>query len=121
MKKYIFTETQIKKIIDNQLNEQPGTYEFDRRTAINRGSEDFLNSKKITGVDLTEKIKKYQKSIGCPQTGHMMDCLETMFEKHNKDFQLWKNYIHKNKPLMDKIGDWLYSTFGIKGNPKAIY
>lgn len=121
MKKYIFTESQVKKIIDNTLMEQPGTYEFDRRTAINRGSKDFLDSKKITGADLTQKIKKYQKSIGCSETGHMMDCLNVMFEKHRKDFDLWKSMIQKNKPLMDKIGDWLYSTFGIKGNPKSIY
>ncbi len=121
MKKYIFTESQIKKIIDNTLMEQPGTYEFDRRLAINRGSEDFLNSKKITGMDLTEKIKKYQKSIGCAETGHMMDCLDVMFNKHRKDFDMWKSMIQKNKPLMDKIGDWLSSTFGFKGNPKSVY
>jgi|Laugresu1bdmlbsd_1035121.scaffolds.fasta_scaffold00048_21 hypothetical protein len=121
MKKYIFTESQIKKIIDNTLMEQPGTYEFDRRLAINRGSEDFLNSKKITGVDLTDKIKKYQKSIGCSETGHMMDCLDVMFNKHRKDFELWKSMIQKNKPLMDKIGDWLYGAFNIKGDPKSVY
>jgi hypothetical protein len=121
MKKYIFTESQIKKIIDKTIEEQPGTYEFDRRTAINRGSEEFLNMKGITGKDLTEKIKKYQKSIGCPETGHMMDCIETMHEKYKKDFELWKSKIQKNKPLMDKMGDWLYNLLGIKGEPKSVY
>lgn len=121
MKKYIFTESQVKKIIDNTLMEQPGTYEFDRRMAINRGSKDFLDSKKITGADLTEKIKKYQKSIGCPETGHMMDCLDVMHDKHRKDFELWKSMIKKNKPLMDKVGDWLYDFLGIKGPSDSIY
>jgi len=121
MKKYIFTESQIKKILDNTLMEQSGTYEFDRKLAINLGSEDFLKSKKITGVDLTEKIKKYQKSIGCSETGHMMDCLDIMFDKHKEDFKLWKSMIQKNKPLMDKIGDWLSKTFGFRSDPKSPY
>ena len=87
MKKYIFTESQIKKIIDNQIQEQSGTFAFDQIQAINAGSEEFLNMKKIQGKDLTDKIKKYQMSIGCEVTGHMLDSIECMKQKNKK---IWK-------------------------------
>ena len=118
MKKYIFTESQLKNIIDNQVNEQAGTFAFDERHAINNGSIEFLNVKGIQGKDLTDRIIKYQKLIRCEPTGHMSDCVDKM---PPKDFQLWKSYIQKNKPLLDKVGDWFKRGIGIKGDPKAIY
>lgn len=122
MKKYIFTESQLKKIIDNQLQEQAGTFNFDQKLAIDNGSIDFLKMKGIGGVDLTDKIKKYQKMIGCEETGHMMDCIDVMYTKHRKDFDLWKNLIYKNKPIIDKVGSWLSKKlFGFKDDPKSIY
>jgi hypothetical protein len=117
MKKYIFTESQVKKIIDNQINEQSN----EERLVINAGSEEFLKLKGIKGVNLTDKIKKYQKSIGCEETGHMMDCIDIMFNNYRKDFDMWKSSIYKNKPIFDKIGDWLLKKFGVKDNPKSIY
>ena len=99
MKKYIFTESQIKKIIDSQIQEQAGTFEFDQRQAINRGSEEFLtNIKKIQGRDLTEKIKKYQMSIGCEVTGHMLDSIDCIKQKTVKKLlkQLQKWEIKKS-------------------------
>ena len=122
MKKYIFTENQIKTIINNQIQEQAGTFQFDQVQAINSGSEEFLKQKGIQGVDLTDKIKKYQKMIGCEQTGHMMDCVDVMRTKFRKDFIVWKNLIHKNKPLMDKIGGWISKKlFGVEVDPNEIY
>ena len=64
---------------------------------------------------------KYQRSIGCDQTGHMLDCLDTMFNKFRKDFDLWKSLIQKNKPLMSKIGDWLAEKFGFENDPKSLF
>lgn len=125
MKKYIFTENQIKKIIDNQINEQSGTFYGDEIAAINSGSEEFLKLKGINGIDLTDKIKKYQKMIGCEQTGHMLDCVDLMKTKYRKDFIMWKNSIQKNKPFLDKAGDAVKNTlmkiFGIQPNPDEIY
>lgn len=122
MKKYIFTESQMKKIVDHLIKEQSSaTFDIDQKMAINSGSQEFLKQKGIVGADLTEKIKKYQKSIGCNDTGHMMDCLDIMFNKHRKDFDLWKSLIHKNKPIYDKIGSWLSKFLGSKEDPKAIY
>ena len=67
MKKYIFTESQIKKIIDNQIVEnkdlQESDFTKDQMKAINDGTKAFLDAKKIIGVDLTDRIMKYQKSI----------------------------------------------------------
>lgn len=122
MKKYIFTESQIKKIIDSQIQEQAGTFEFDQRQAINRGSEEFLtNIKKIQGRDLTEKIKKYQMSIGCEVTGHMLDSIDCIKQKNRKDFILLRDSISKNKPITDKIGPFFAKLFGFKSDPEAIY
>lgn len=126
MKKYIFTESQIKKIIDNQINEQ--TFADDQRAAINFGSMEFLKIKGISGKDLTDKIMKYQKMIGCEETGHMMDCVEIMY-KHSQnpkspfrqDLANWKKSIQSNKPIYDKVGDWLSGLFGVKKDPKSIY
>lgn len=126
MKKYIFTESQIKKIISNQIQEQ--TFADDQRAAINFGSMDFLKSKGIIGKDLTEKIMKYQRMIGCEETGHMMDCVDVMYKhsqntqsKFRQDFGSWKKSIQSNKPIYDKIGDWLTGLFGVKKDPKSIY
>ena len=65
MKKYIFTESQVKKIIDNQINEQVGTFSGDEKTAIDAGTKSFLDAKKIQGLNLSDRIMKYQGSIGC--------------------------------------------------------
>lgn len=121
MRKYIFTESQIKNVIDSMITEQPGTFDFDEKVAINTGSKEFLDKKGIKGTDLTDRIKKYQTLIGCEDTGHMMDCLDTMYNKHRKDFEQWKLLIQKNKPLFDKIGDWFKRGFGVKQDPKSIY
>lgn len=127
MKKYIFTETQMKKIVNHLINEQKGTFSADEKEAIDSGSREFLQSKKIVGVDLTDKIKKYQKMIGCEITGHMMDCIDKMYE-HSKnpkspykdDLESWKKSIQSNKPILDVIGGWFSSLFGEK-DPKQIY
>ena len=62
MKKYIFTESQIKKIIDNQIVEskdlQEQTMVDDQKMAINAGTKAFLDAKKIQGKDLTDRIKQ---------------------------------------------------------------
>jgi hypothetical protein len=125
MKKYIFTESQIKKIVDNEINNQINEQSEDERLTINYGSQDFLKQKGIQGKDLTEKIMKYQKMIGCEQTGHMMDCIDIMYSKYRKDFDLWKSLIYKNKSIIDKIGDkiggWLSKMAGVKPDPKSIY
>lgn len=116
MKKYIFTESQIKKIVNNQILEQSGEIQ-----AINSGSIEFLNKKGIPGSSLTEKIKNYQKSIRCDDTGHMLDCVETMRTNFPKDFALWKSYIAKNKPLFDWLMDKIKKGFGVKDDPKSFY
>lgn len=123
MKKYIFTESQIKKIIDNQVQEQ--TIIDDERAAINSASEQFLNLKGIKGVDLTNKIKNYQKMIGCEQTGHMMDCIDVMYNKHNGDFKKWKELIYKNQGPLSKLGinlgRLINKILGNKEDDKSIY
>ena len=126
MRKYIFTESQMKKIISNQIQEQ--TFADDQKTAINFGSMDFLKSKGISGNDLTEKIMKYQKMIGCEETGHMMDCVELMYKHsqnpkspYRQDLSIWKKSIQSNKPIYDRVGDWLTGLFGVKKDPKSIY
>ncbi len=117
MKKYIFTESQIKKIIDNQINEQT----TEERILINAGSEEFLNMKKIQGKDLTEKIKKYQMSIGCEQTGHMLDSIECIKQKNKKDFILLRDTIRKNRSIFDKIPIFIGKLFGYKEDPESIF
>jgi hypothetical protein len=107
MKKYIFTESQIKKIIDNQIQEQ--TFVDDERAAINAGTKALMDMKKIQGVDLTDRIKKYQKSIGCEETGHMLDCKDKM-PKSDKD--MWEKYIYKNQSIFDKALRWFQHFFG---------
>jgi hypothetical protein len=114
MKKYIFTESQIKKIIDNQITEtkdlQEGDFSRDQIEAINSGTKAFLDTKKIMGVDLTDRIIKYQKSIGCDPTGHMLDCEGKLPQDDKK---LWKSLINKNKPLYDKALDFFNRMLGL--------
>lgn len=114
MKKYIFTENQIKKIIDSQINEstnlREGDMDMDQKAAINAGTKSFLDAKKIMGVDLTDRIIKYQKSIGCEPTGHMMDCQGKLPQNDKK---LWQSLINKNKPVYDKALDWFNRMLGI--------
>ena len=114
MKKYIFTESQIKKIIDNQITGtkqiQEGDMDMDQKTAINAGTKSFLDAKKIIGVDLTDRIMKYQKSVGCEPTGHMMDCQGKLPQNDKK---IWQSLINKNKPLYDKALDWFNRMLGI--------
>jgi hypothetical protein len=117
MKKFIFTESQIKTIINKQISEsviseQPGTFVGDQRAAIDAGTRDFLtNVKHIKGVDLTDMINQYQKSIGMAPTGHMADCAGKLPPQDQKE---WKARVQQNKPFYDKISDWLsyYLNFG---------
>ena len=114
MKKYIFTESQIKKIIDNQIVEskdlQEQTMVDDQKMAINAGTKAFLDAKKIQGKDLTDRIKQYQLSIpNCEPTGHMMDCKDKLPQK---DKEMWQNYIYKNQSIFDKAIRWFNHFFG---------
>ena len=113
MKKYIFTESQIKKIIDNQINESKNikeqTFIDDEKAAINAGTKALMDMKKIQGVDLTDRIKKYQKLIGCEPTGHMMDCKDKMPQS---DKDMWENYIYKNQSIFDKAMRRFIHFFG---------
>jgi hypothetical protein len=113
MKKYIFTESQIKKIIDSQITEteqiQEQTWMDDRTEAINTGTKEFLDAKGIKGKDLTDRIKQYQLSIpNCKPTGHIMDSKDMLPESDRK---LWKSLVHKNKPFYDKASDWFSFMF----------
>jgi hypothetical protein len=112
--KYIFTESQVKKIIDNQITESKDLQEQDivndQKSAINAGTKSFLDAKKVMGVDLTDRIMKYQKSIGCEPTGHMMDCQGKLPQNDKK---LWQSLINKNKPLYDKALDWFNRMLGL--------
>ena len=112
--KYIFTESQVKKIIDNQITKNNNLQEQDmvndQKSAINDGTKSFLDAKKIMGVDLTDRIMKYQKSIGCQPTGHMMDCQGKLPQNDKK---LWQSLINKNKPLYDKALDWFNRMLGL--------
>ena len=112
MKKYIFTENQVKKIIDNQVieskNVQEQTMLDDERVAINAGTKALMDMKKIQGVDLTERIKKYQKLIGCEPTGHMMDCKDKMPQS---DKDMWQKYIYQNQSIFDKAIRWFKHFF----------
>ena len=113
MKKYIFTESQIKKIIDNQIveseNLQEQTWLDDEKQAVNAGTKSFLDMKKVQGIDLTDRIKKYQQSIGCPPTGHIMDCKDKLPQK---DKEMWQNYIYQNQSIFDKAIRWFKHFFG---------
>jgi hypothetical protein len=98
MKKYIFTESQIKKIIDNQITEnkhlQEQTFHDDQMQAINAGTKAFLDAKKIQGKDLTDRIKQYQLTIdmdGLPDTN-----ANSSLNKKSHLFQRFKF------PLIDK-------------------
>jgi hypothetical protein len=117
MKKYIFTESQVKKIIDSQINEQT----TEERILINNGSEEFLSMKKIQGKDLTEKIKKYQMSIGCPTTGHMLDSIDCIKQKNKKDFILLRDSMRRNRSIFDKIPIAFAKLFGYKEDPESIF
>jgi hypothetical protein len=108
MKKYIFTESQVKRIIDNQITEnknlQEQTWMDDQMEAINAGTKEFLDAKGIRGKDLTDRIKQYQLSIpNCKPTGHMLDSKGMLPESDRK---LWQSLINKNKPFYDKASDW---------------
>jgi hypothetical protein len=112
MKKYIFTESQVKKIIDNQVieskNIQEQTMLDDEKAAINAGTKALMDMKKIQGVDLTDRIKKYQKLIGCEPTGHMMDCKDKMPQS---DKDMWQKYIYQNQSIFDKAIRWFKHFF----------
>jgi hypothetical protein len=112
MKKYIFTESQVKKIIDNQVieskNIQEQTILDDEKAAINAGTKALMDMKKIQGVDLTDRIKKYQKLIGCEPTGHMMDCKDKMPQS---DKDMWQKYIYQNQSIFDKAIRWFKHFF----------
>lgn len=115
MKKYIFTESQVKKIIDNQVieskNIQEQTFSADQTQAINAGTKAFLDAKKIQGKDLTDRIMRYQSSIpNCQPTGHMMDCKDTL---PAPDKKLWQSLINQNKPFYDKASDWFNRMLGL--------
>jgi hypothetical protein len=115
MKKYIFTESQIKKIIDNQFienkNLQEGDFSRDQIEAINTGTKAFLDAKRIKGKDLTDRIKQYQLTIpNCKPTGHMLDCKDMLPEDDKK---LWQSLINKNKPFYDKAADFFNRMFGL--------
>jgi hypothetical protein len=68
-----------------------------------------MDMKKIQGVDLTDRIKKYQKSIGRDQTGHMMDCKDKMPQS---DKDMWQKYIYKNESIFEKAIRWFNHFFG---------
>jgi len=113
--KYIFTESQVKKIIDNQIieskNLQEQTFMDDQNQAINAGTKAFLDDKKIQGKDLTDRIKQYQLSIpNCKPTGHMLDCKGMLPESDRK---LWQSLVNQNKPFYDKASDWFSSMLGL--------
>ena len=109
MKKYIFTESQIKTIVNSTINEQ--TFLNDEMQAINAGTKAFLDAKKIQGVDLTDRIKKYQLTIpNCKPTGHMLDCKDMLPEQDKK---LWRSLINQNKPIYDKALDWFNTMLGL--------
>jgi len=115
MKKYIFTESQIKKIIDSQITGtkqiQEQTWMDDQMEAINSGTKEFLDAKKIQGKDLTDRIKQYQLSIpNCKPTGHMLDCKSMLPESDRK---LWQSLVNKNKPFYDKASDWFNRMLGL--------
>jgi hypothetical protein len=44
-----------------------------------------------------------------------------MYAKYPKEFNLWKEKISSNKPILDWLGEKLKRGFGIKSDPKAIY
>ena len=124
MKKYIFTESQIKKIIDNQINEQT----TEERILINAGSEEFLDMRKISrkgpkgeNLDLTKRIMIYQKSIGCEVTGRMLDSIDCIKQKNKKDFILLRDTIRKNRSILDKIPIFIAKLFGYKEDPESIF
>ena len=121
MKKYIFTESQVKKIIDSQISEQkysvPVTPED--KVRFNDASEKFLDMKKIQGRDLTEKIKRYQQSIGCEVTGHILDSIDCIKQKNQKDFILLRDAIRSNRTIFAKGALWLGQLFGYKEDPES--
>jgi len=106
MKKFIFTESQIKKVIDNIIQEQDMV--ADQKTAIDAGTKQFLDIKKIQGPDLTSRIMIYQKMIGQPQTGHILDS-----KLPDTDKSIWQSMINKNKPFYDRAMDILHNWIGI--------
>jgi hypothetical protein len=113
--KYIFTENQVKKIIDNQITEsknlQEGDFSRDQIEAINAGTKAFLDAKRIIGKDLTDRIKQYQLTIpNCKPTGRMLDCQDMLPESDRK---LWQSLINKNKPFYDKAFDWFNRMLGL--------
>jgi hypothetical protein len=106
MKRYIFTENQIKKVIDNVVVEQ--TMANDQKVAIDAGTKAFLDLKKIQGTDLTSRIMTYQKSVGQESTGHILDT-----KLPEADKAMWQKLVNKNKPLFDKAMDVLNRWIGI--------
>ena len=110
MKKFIFTESQIKKIVAATLNEQQN-FADDEKMAIDAGTKAFLDAKRIQGANLSDRIRKYQLSIpNCKPTGHMLDCKGMLPEQDRK---LWQSLINKNKPLFDKALDWFNVMLGL--------
>ena len=96
MKKYIFTESQIKKIIDNQINEQT----TEERILINAGSEEFLNMKKIQGKDLTEKIKKYHNTTNQAEKENIHEWLMFYINRDYREDRLDPNaYVMLNDEM----------------------
>jgi hypothetical protein len=80
----------------------------DEKAAINAGTKALMDMKKIQGVDLTDRIKKYQKLIGCEPTGHMMDCKDKMPQS---DKDMWQKYIYQNQSIFDKAIRWFKHFF----------
>jgi hypothetical protein len=117
MKKYIFTESQIKKIIDNQINEQKMSAE-DKFAKQQQASFDAV----YNNPPILQQMKKYPKGtkFGFSQAKAM----EISKNSHS-------NVLYQVKPgdtvsgIVQKMGansehNVLYDNDMLKGNPKAI-
>lgn len=115
MKKFIFTENQIKKIIDSQINEQSRSAEDIVVDKNKRAHDDTYNN-----IPISQQMKKYSGSkFGFSQS----KIKELDGDKANKLYQVKAGDTISG--IVKKLGanseeDVLRSNDMLKGNPKGL-
>ena len=114
MKKYIFTESQIKKIIDNQITENKDLQEQSMGSAVTTNTLPQMEYVFFQDPSLIEKIKKQGvfKVIRFENTGKGIKLNDTPI----KEGQIINVNTKISIPMSSSI---IVSGMGIKGNPPA--
>ena len=113
MKKYIFTETQIKRVVEEVINEKTkvlNEQEIENKKMM--GIQTFLNYKfyklklnvdGVQGPRTTEAIKKYQEHLGIVPDGLWGVETESAIRKNPTEWKLYKTCVEGKYGMVDKF------------------